>query len=239
MTNSYQVISKYYDRLMSDYPYESVLQFVLNNAHGRGIELGSGTGKITIALNRAGLKTVGVDSSEAMLTEAMANARKACVNAVFVNADVREYEFFPCDFVLAPCDVFNYVTDEAELKSVLKRAYDALNAGGIMLFDVSTARKLSAEVGTYMEDYDDLTVVWDNAFDGTMAELNLTVFELNEDGTYARSDENHEQRAYSVGEITGMLSEIGFEVSILNGVLEPLANGEENTADRLFFLCKK
>ena len=236
MIKQYSAISKYYDRLMSDYPYESVLQWVKLNAHGRGIEIGTGTGKIAIELTKSGLKTVGLDQSEEMLSVAMQNARAACAKTVFVHADVREYEFFPCDFVLAPCDVFNYLTEDDDLVGVVENVYDALSDGGVLLFDLSTAQKLAGESGTYLQDYDDLTVVWDNTFDGTLAELNLLVFEKDGNG-YSRRDEHHVQRAYDTADVVDLLQDVGFSVQLFDHNFVPTKDGKG--ADRVFFVAKK
>lgn len=237
MSNKYSAISKYYDRLMSDYPYESVLEFLKKRLKGRGVELGTGTGRLAVALTKAGLTTVGVDESAEMLSVATENARKACVKAVFINADVREYEFFDCDFVLAPCDVFNYLVEDGEMQDVIDSAYDALSSGGTLFFDLSTAEKLRSEAGTFMEDHEDVTLVWDNTFDGDIAELTLTVFERSSDGTYKRSDESHVQRAYSQADVVEMLAEAGFEVTVMDQDLNPIENFDEKGVTRAFFLA--
>lgn len=235
-SNSYEILAKFYDRLMSDYPYESALNFVLKNAKGRGVELGTGTGRFAIALTKCGLKTVGVDSSMEMLSEAMKNARRACVDTVFINADVTEYELFPCDFVIAPCDVLNYVLDEGEIEALFSRVHGALSPGGVFIFDLSTKEKHESIASTYLEEYDDLTLVWDNSLDGNLAYLDLVFFERCEDGKYTRHEESHVQRSYPASMLVELLGKIGFNVELFD---ENFLPSKEERGNRYFIKATK
>jgi hypothetical protein len=132
--------------------------------------------------------------------------------------------------------VFNYLTEDDDLFGVVENVYDALSDGGVLLFDLSTAQKLAGESGTYLQDYDDLTVVWDNTFDGTLAELNLLVFEKDGNG-YSRRDEHHVQRAYDTADVVDLLQDVGFSVQLFDQNFVPTKDGKG--ANRVFFVAKK
>src|SRR5271166_3900013 len=59
---------------------------------GRVLELGCGTGRLTVSIAENGSDIVGADLSASMLAAARAKAAAAGVDAAFVQADMRHFD---------------------------------------------------------------------------------------------------------------------------------------------------
>src|SRR5712691_10098984 len=102
---------------------------VASRAHGTGLELGCGTGRISLPLARAGVSLVGVDRSAHMLARAARRAdalrRKGVGRARkrlrLVRADIRALPFGPDRFsmVLAPYGILQSLLRDSDLKATL------------------------------------------------------------------------------------------------------------------------
>jgi ubiquinone/menaquinone biosynthesis C-methylase UbiE len=103
------------------------------NSGGNVLELGCGTGRIALPLARAGVRVVGVDRSDAMLTRARQRARRARLadRVRLVRGDIRFLPFrrtFP--LVIAPYGILQSLLRERDLKATLAAVYDAVEPGG-------------------------------------------------------------------------------------------------------------
>lgn len=232
----YSVLATFYDKLISGYPYEKVIRFVADTVSGKGIDLGTGSGKFAIALAEKGHSVVGVDSSSQMLEKARENAKVRGVNPVFVHSDIMKLEFTRVNFVTAMCDVFNYLSGYNDAKKLFSRIYDALKDGGDFIFDVSSAYKLKSMAGEqYFEDRDELTYLWCNSIKSNKLMMNIAYFIPMGEDTYSRVDETHEMFIYEAEKLTEILENIGFKVKIYGEKLTKYTN----TSRRIFFFCKK
>ncbi len=211
MRESYSVLSKYYDRLMSDFNYNEIASFITDAVKGeKGLELGTGSGKISLMLSQNGFDMTAVDSSPEMLDIASKNALKNALDIRFMEGDATTFRLDKkFDFVVAICDVFNYLDYEG-VKSAILNAYDMLKEGGVLIFDVSSKKKLTEVLGDnlFFEEYDDLSYFWQNELDeeNKKVYMDLVFFEKDKDGKYERKEENHEQYYHEKEDILGLLS---------------------------------
>ena len=138
----YDNLAEFYDIFMADVPYERWIEYTSSflRTHKKGIDVGCGTGKFTIALKKMGYDVLGMDVSEQMLSKAVQNATADGVDVTFVLQNAQFLEINnKVDFIVANCDVVNYLQNPTQF---FKRAYSALNNGGILMFDISTEYKL-------------------------------------------------------------------------------------------------
>jgi SAM-dependent methyltransferase len=107
-------------------------------AGGRVLELGCGTGRLTVLIARAGVEIVGADLFEAMLEAARAKARAAGARAQFVQADMRAFDLpRPFAAILILGNSLLHLLTTEELKQCLGGVRRHLAAGGRLVFDVS------------------------------------------------------------------------------------------------------
>ena len=106
--------------------------------NGQVLDLGCGTGRLTILIARAGIEIKGADLSPAMLDTARAKASAAGVNVQFVQADMRSFGL-GAQFrviLIAGNSLLHLLTRE-ELMQCLRTVRRHLAPGGQVVFDVS------------------------------------------------------------------------------------------------------
>jgi ubiquinone/menaquinone biosynthesis C-methylase UbiE len=118
---------------------------VAANTKGRVLELGCGTGRISLPLARAGVSLVGVDRSAPMLArarrrvEALGRKRRGRGPRVrLVRADIRALPFRPALFstVLAPYGILQSLVRDSDLKATLDSVARVLRPGGLFGLDL-------------------------------------------------------------------------------------------------------
>ena len=106
------------------------------------LEIGCGTGNVLIAMARSGLRVVGIDVSEAMLSRCKAKLadepsavreRASVHSANMLNIDVGS-EFAA---IFLPYHVICHLLSSDELEACLKGLFGSLVAGGEIIFDVA------------------------------------------------------------------------------------------------------
>jgi ubiquinone/menaquinone biosynthesis C-methylase UbiE len=102
---------------------------------GPVLELGCGTGRVTLPLARAGVTMVGIDRSEAMLARGVRRLRRrrAGAPAHLVRGDIRHLPFpkesFP--LVIAPYGILQSLLRERDLVATLDAVARVLTDGGV------------------------------------------------------------------------------------------------------------
>lgn len=244
---SYGQFAKFYDQLMADAPYQEWIRFVEAQVQQAGVEfgtlvdLGCGTGTITVPLAESFQTVIGVDLSAEMLTIAQEKASQEHREIQWIEADMAEMTFAPAsvDCITILCDSLNYVIEPTDVQQTLQHCYQALKPGGLLIFDVHTLEKIHEVFTDFSENVvgDDFSYIW-NSFVMAEGEVEheLTFFVETENGLYQRFDELHHQKTYAIEDYKTMIVESGFgEISTYDshevGFLEPKM--------RNFFVCRK
>ena len=217
--DAYHELARSYDRLTNDVDYEATVDFyyeILNkeglNPH-TAVDLACGTGSVTAILARKGLRVIGVDMSEEMLTVAQQKASELENQPRFICQPLQKL-FLPRGVDMAVCalDSLDYITDPADCEEAIRRVYKALNPGGIFIFDVNTPEKLRAMDGqVFLDEDDDVYCVWRGEFDGqtNICSYGMDLFQ-RKGNVWERSFEEHCEYAYSADQLVGYLKAAGF-----------------------------
>ena len=215
----YAEFASVYDTLMEDIDYESWATEYLTRITARGVEPRSvcdcacGTGGVALKLARRGLKVTGVDLSESMLRLAADKARAEGLDVRLVRQDMCDLNLpRPVDALVCACDGVNYLLTPMRVAKFFGRARDSIRRGGVLSFDISSREKLRrmARERVYFEDRDGLTYLWTNKMTSGVLTMELSFFVKGPDGRYDRFDEVQRQRAHSVDELRGWMSDAGF-----------------------------
>jgi SAM-dependent methyltransferase len=103
-------------------------------AEGAVLELGCGTGRITVPVARGGARVVGIDRSLPMLARASRKLRRAGLtrDALLVRGDIRHLPFRRTRFplVMAPYGILQSLTRERDLTATLESVARVLPKGG-------------------------------------------------------------------------------------------------------------
>ena len=246
---SYQSLAGCYDQFTRDVDYAAWADYIERHFRRRGLpgntvlDLACGTGSLTLELARRGYEMIGVDLSPEMLTQAAEKNRGAApIEPIFLCQPMERLDLYgTIDACVCCLDSVNYVTDPKKLERAFGRVHLFLMPGGLFLFDVNTPEKLAALDGqVFLDETEDAYCVWRAEFSrrGGICSYYMDIFQLDEDsGQWARSEELHRERAYTVEQLTEMLHQAGFRDVRTYGdrKLRAPAPGEQ----RIFFAARK
>ena len=243
---AYEMLAGCYDRLTNDVDYEAIAAFYRTLLGREGVrprtavDLACGTGSVTAILAREGLRVIGVDMSEEMLTQAAAKTAGLDPAPLFVRQKLQNLTL-PRGVDLAVCalDSLDYITEPKDCAQAIRRVYRALNPGGMFIFDVNTPEKLRAMDGqVFLDEDQDVYCVWRGEFDDStnICSYGMDLF-IREGKHWLRSFEEHREYAYSREQLTVFLKDAGFTRIRVYGdrTLEQPGAGEQ----RMYFSARK
>lgn len=162
----YQGFAGVYDELMTHAPYDEWVQWIQQymKPNAAIIDVGCGTGEISLRLAEKGHKVTGIDLSEEMLAFAQQKAQAKKQSIQFLHQDMREVTGFEQAFQAAVicCDSLNYLKNENDVKKTFKNMFQLLEADGVLLFDVHTPYKMEEVFpgSTYADQDEEISYIW-------------------------------------------------------------------------------
>lgn len=225
---AYETFAEFYDKLTSNAEYEKRARYILdvlkehNHEPGLTLDLACGTGTLTILLKKLGVDIYGIDGSADMLSVALQKAAEEGEQILFLRQKMQSLDLYgTIDTCVCTLDSINHITDKAVLQKAFEKVSLFMNPEGVFLFDANTVYKhqnvLSDNV--FVFDTDEVYCVWQNTPTGDrVTDISLDFF-IPEGNTYYRMNESFSERAYTVEELTEMLSTAGFEVEAIYGDL--------------------
>ena len=182
--------------------------------HGLVIELGCGTGLLTKYLVDAGHRVVATDASPAMLELARAYAP----GAVEVRQLILPDDPIPsADAVVGVGHALNYLPDEESFNRGLTAAAQAVRPGGILALDIcdvewGAARRDDPNLGRAEDDWAIVTEFSVPSVDRFVRQM--AVFLRNDDGTWRRDDERHDNVLVDTARLPSLLAPYGIESTV-------------------------
>jgi len=138
--NAYNEWAEFYDMFHNGLPGD--VEFYVNQAlreGGKTLELGCGTGRITIPMVAAGVDVTGIDNAEPMLEICRAKKRafgKTPGRMRLIKADIANFKLAKTfDFVAMPYRAIMHLLTQEEQRACLGCVYRHLKPGGLFIFD--------------------------------------------------------------------------------------------------------
>ena len=246
---SYEFLAESYDKLTYDVDYVCWADYIEKHFRRRGLpgnivlDLACGTGSLTRELAQRGYEMIGVDLSPEMLTEAAEKNRDVGeVPPIFLCQPMENLDLYgTIDACVCCLDSVNYVTSPKKLQQAFERVHLFLMPGGLFLFDINTPEKLRGLDGqVFLDETEDAYCVWRAEYSkrSRICSYFMDIFRLDPDsGQWDRGEELHEERAYTIPELTGFLEQAGFRDIKVYGELKlrpPVPN-----EGRVFFVARK
>ena len=217
----YEALAGVYDELTGDVAYERRADY-LERLFQKSrlpvrtvLDLACGTGNMTAVLTERGYELIGVDDSPDML--AVAREKAAGWRGeppVFLNQSMPKLDLYGTVEAAVCClDSLNYLTSPRDVQKTFERLALFIAPGGILVFDINSAlylRNLDGQV--FLDETEDVYCVWRAEFEkrSRVCTYWMDIFTRRADGAWARSVEEHRQRAYEVEELRAWLLDAGF-----------------------------
>jgi SAM-dependent methyltransferase len=175
------------------------------------LELGCGSGLLTKYLVDAGHRVIATDASPAMLDL----AREYTPGVEDLRVLVMPDDPYPkVDAVVSIGHPVSYLPDEAAVLRALTNAADALNPDGVYAIDIEDLRwgEARKDVANYGRVGDDWAIVTNFSVPSpTRFVREMTTFLRNDDGTWRRDDERHDNVLLDTAQIPALLAEHGVD----------------------------
>ena len=246
---SYDFLAGCYDRFTYDVDYAAWADYIESHFRKKGIpgktvlDLACGTGSLTYELAQRGYEMIGVDLSPEMLSEAMEKDMGGDhIPPMFLCQSMDQLDLYgTIDACVCCLDSVNYVTDKRKLKKAFQRVHLFMMPGGMFIFDVNTVEKLRGLDGqVFLDETEDAYCVWRAEYNkrSQICSYFMDIFQLDEEsGLWERGEELHEERAYTVEDLTQYLQEAGFRDIKVYGERRHTAPREGE--QRIFFVARK
>ena len=222
----YDLLAPFYDSVNSDIDYSLWADFIekiISREFREGkpelvLDLGCGTGRMTLELAKRGYDMTGIDYSLEMLDVAKNQAEKLGIGEriLWLCQNMCEFELYgTVDVTVACLDCINHLTDNKSVLKCFDLVHNYLIPEGLFIFDINGRHKFEntyAENSFVMEE-DGHLCVWQNAYNDKngICDFYITVFEENDDGRYSRYDEIQSEKMYTLRSIKQLLKKSGFE----------------------------
>ena len=219
----YDLLAPFYDSINSEIDYKKWADFIekifereMKEKPELVLDLGCGTGRMTLELAFRGYDMTGIDCSTEMLDVAKNAAEEQGHDVLWLCQDMREFELYgTVDAAVCCLDCLNHLTTYDDLKKCLSLVHNYLIPDGIFVFDVNGRFKFENIYAdrTYAMEEDGAVCIWENDYDpeSRLCDFYITLFKEEADGRYERYDDEETERMYTLSEIKSALAETGME----------------------------
>lgn len=242
----YTDFSHFYDIYVGDWLDD--LPFYLEyakRATGPILEVGTGSGRLTIPLARAGVEVTALDSSSSMLAKLEARLKSESkhvqdrISIVCTNAQMMELPK-QYELIIVPFYTFNYFLTAEEQTAVLRRLLSHLSQTGQVLLDVFVPHKRIKDCPTEpvlrvdtLDPQSGCKIRGWNAYrmdTQDQLEIRRHIFEVTSpDGTVSKREFTSQRRYFFKSELERLFSKHGFRIeAVFEGYEKcPATDGSE------------
>ena len=244
MNASYGSLAERYDRLTLDVPYEALCDYYETalkrccRAVHTVLDLGCGTGTLSLMLARRGYELISVDSSPDMLSvfqSKLGSLPAESTPPMLLCQRAEELDLYDTvDAAICCLDGFNYLPPDT-MREAVRRLHLFLSPGGILAFDILSPDWLRSLDGQCFVDEDEDTLcLWRASLEDGAVHYGLDLFR-SAGRLWRRSQEEHVEYLHEPEELCAVLAEAGFTGAAVS------ADGPQSDRGRLFItaVCAK
>ena len=241
---AYQEFAYFYDEFNGEADYDALYTRIKTELDAHGIQdgilldMGCGTGELTLMLTQAGYDMIGVDQSEEMLAVVRDKADQLGLSGklLLLRQNLLELDLYgTIRGAVSTFDTFNHIPD---LERTIQNAAFFMEEGGVLLFDMNTPYKHQQVLGenTFTLEGPDASCVWKNHWDAQNQKVDISI-DIDYQDTGEHFTEQFSEYTYPLERIRAALEQYGFR-------LESVCDGESfgpltETSQRYFFCAVK
>ncbi len=244
---SYSSFAGVYDELTLNVDYKKRGEYITSILNESGIngglllDLACGTGSLSVELSKKGFEVIATDGSAEMLMEAQSKAYKENQQIMFLCQKMQETDLYgTVRAIVCSLDSINHLNSIDEVEKTFSCLKNFIDDGGIMIFDVNTLYKHQNILGnnTFIYDEKGVYCTWQNRLLKNEKTVNINLdFFVKKGNTYQRFNENFNETAFSIDEITQAFEKNGFR--LLNIYDDMSANPPTPESERLYFVIRR
>ncbi len=219
-TDDFGFIAEKYD-IYNSADYDAYAAFVLAAFEKADIpvtealDLGCGTGELSLRLADAGKSVTAADISQDMLSVLVSKCAGRDIQPVC--QDMRSLDLFgTVQGCVSAFDCLNYLLTAKDLEAALSSVGFFMEKGGIFVFDLNTEYAYTQvyDGKSYVYETDGSMLVWQSGYDPKTRKCRyyLTSYELCGDGIYSRSDCVHTQKFHPHRTVAAAAKRAGFDI---------------------------
>lgn len=244
----YDLLAPFYDAINAEIDYkkwadfiEKILKKECKSRPDLVLDLGCGTGKMTLELARRGYDMTGIDYSPEMLDIARTAAENEGHDVLWLCQDMREFELYgTVDAAVCCLDGINHLEEDGDLERCFALVHNYLIPDGIFIFDINGKYKFENIYAdnTFSMEEDGAVCIWENYYDrdSKICDFYITLFEECNDGRYIRHDETQSERMYTLDEVKNALNKSNMEFIAAYGDLDFAPGTDE--CERIYIVAK-
>ncbi len=241
--SAYNALAQDYDALTEDIPYEALADWYQAALTRKGgavstlLDLGCGTGTLTLLMARRGFELIGTDASAEMLSrfqQKLYDLPKGTVRPLLLCQRSEELDLYgTVDGAYCSLDGMNYLPGEL-LGEVFRRLHLFIAPGGILAFDFFSEERMKGLDGQcFVDEKDGLLCLWRASYESGVLRYGMDIFTEGEDGLWEREQEEHTEFFHSPETLSALLRENGF------GNIEIDGDGPQHELGRLFLTAER
>ena len=217
---AYMELARWYDDLTGDVPYEAFAEYYEAQFRTRGkqvrtlLDFACGTGTLTCLMAQKGYEMIAVDASPDMLMELTEKSARLedVIPPLILCQDASGLDLNDVvDAAVCSLDGINYLYDE-DLEELFHRLHLFIRPDGLFIFDINSPERMESLDGqVFVDETENVLCLWRAEFDQEERTLfyGMDIF-IREGDLWQRSAEEHIEYAYTVEELTQMLTDAGY-----------------------------
>lgn len=239
---SYGPLAIIYDELTTDINYLEFADFYESKFRERKksiktlLDIGCGTGTLTLILAKRGYDIIGADSSEDMLCVAQEKSLELqdIIKPLFLCQSMTELDLHgTVNAAISSLDTVNYLPPE-DMSKFFQLLHLFIDPGGLLVFDIISPERLISLDGSISTDEDDNKLcLWRSEYDSGMNALiyYIDIF-TRQFSLWHRSFEEHIEYVHKPDNLILQLEQAGFNS------IEVISDGPQKELGRIFIIAK-
>ena len=220
---AYNEFAYFYDEFNVEADYEALFNYVTGQLKAHGVsegilvDLGCGTGDLTLMLTQAGYDVIGVDCSQEMLSVLREKAEELGLaeSLLLLRQDILELDLYgTVRAAVSTFDTFNHIGPKERFAAALHKAGFFMEKGGVFIFDLNTPYKHRNVLAGQSFDFEEEDAVchWSNRCDESTGRVDLCI-DIDYFDTGEHFHEEFSEYSYDWPEVECLLKKAGFAVA--------------------------